>query len=261
MGESNEVALEIGDGLMALDERELQVWKQRLDRAKNVQSRLHPVWNQSLDLYRMRFFNKQGLWQPDDDEQMAVNFATTFIKRMLQATYARYPKMYVEARRPRYVPFAQSMQTVLNYYWEELDIKNEVLRAYRDALIFGLGWIELGWTDRYAEPPNPEPTPEEAPRQTIIDSLKALVRAKPPSAPPSASAQGELHQLVNEGAPFVRRRSPWHVYVPDALLRIGTLCRWEGGLLHSAIRGDRTPVRYHAILLPVELHREEVDHA
>ena len=180
-----------------LSSHDLQTWRVRIDHATRLQTVQHRKWLEAHWMVEGLWYQKQGFWI--DPDATAVNYATAYVKTILAAIYARTPYIFIRARNTRYATFAQVMEDVVNYLWVELDLKAQIKRAIIDAVITGIGWVEVGYTATFES---------FSPTDTQSGFLSRLLGTlKPPET------QGVLNEFVKEQAAYALRLSPWKVFL------------------------------------------------
>ena len=85
------------------------------------------------------------------DNDTIVNMVYTNISTILPSIIFRNPRLYVSARKKPVegkdtVAAALTLESLLNYYYEELKIKREITRCLMDSLLGPWGIMEVGYT-------------------------------------------------------------------------------------------------------------------
>lgn len=191
-----------------------QLWLRRIQLAEQEQVKRHAAWKQSLDLYSMQFWRDHGFTGNLTDITIPVNYTTTFVLTKVASIFARNPKIFVRPRpgHARYQPFAETMERLIERFWDEADLKEVFLEVVRDAIIFGIGWVECGYVESLDSLPDPLPSPQEDTGMLagLLQSLQEFVN-KPTPMP---SEQGELEDRKQVGEFYCIRRSPYDVLLP-----------------------------------------------
>lgn len=207
-----------------LDALELGRWLTRIKDAEQAQATHHPAWKRALALYDMSYWRAKGYQADLSDQITPVNYTTTFISTLVAATFSRNPKIFVRARRERFVRFAETMELLQERDWDENDLKEVLIESLIDALLTNLGWVENGFQPPDAPFPTREEAPAEAPRSpgesgTVLESLSAGIRkvfgggnGQASEKPPVA--EGELDERKQRGSFYCLRRSPYDVLLP-----------------------------------------------
>src|SRR3990167_4588962 len=177
---------------------DLSSWRPRLEQAVALQTAQHRRW---FEAHRMLLGDWGGQYAAlTDPDYIPVNYAKAYASAVVASIYARNPEFFCQARHPRWQHFARSMQLLLNYYKQELNLKAQMKRAIPDALITGIAWIEVGYSATFGQL---DFQPQDDPGLF----QKLLGQAKP------ASTQGVLNEYVKEIAPYATRLSPWNVFL------------------------------------------------
>jgi hypothetical protein len=175
------------------------------------------TWKRLRDVYRLRMFTANT---QEDRVLVAVAFAT--INVIEPSVAINYPKITVTANHEDELDEATISEAVINYLWRHHDVQPEFRRAVKDYLVYGHGWLKVGY--RYEEVARPVTISDQADN---FDSLSAqadeFAAANPhlagylPSDGDIARSIPESEPFVIHDHPFVDRVSPFDVFVdPEA---------------------------------------------
>ena len=195
---------------MPLDIQDYKVWKQRIIAAEQYQAQQHERWKRANDLYSMRYWQDLGFSGRWNDTIVPVNYATTFVTTLVSAIYARNPKIFVRARRPRFDPFSQTMEVLQDRQWDEAQMKEVMIQVTIDAVLTGIGWLELGFV-----PTDGDVLPESAATvngKGLIEKVKQAFGKN--RVKDALATQGTLEEAKQRGEFYNIRRSPYDVLVP-----------------------------------------------
>jgi hypothetical protein len=78
-----------------------------------------------------------------------INLIFSYVKTEIAKLYFRDPWITVNAKKMEDIGRAQVAEQLLNYAWGELNLKQEIKLALRDALIVGHGWVKLGYAAEF----------------------------------------------------------------------------------------------------------------
>ena len=171
---------------------QLTTYKKQLSASKQWRKneQYDQIWKRLSDLYRGRHYDHYS-----EEDRMLVNVAFATINVLAPATTVNYPKITVTATKPENAPQAIISEAVVNYWWRHRRIHPEIRKATKDMLIFGHGWVKVGY--RFVE--------EEV--ITESDNPADTVEGGEPTA----------NTIILEDSPFAERVSPFDVFVdPDA---------------------------------------------
>lgn len=196
----------------------LKRYRMRVEAAKQWRQAEHydDTWKRLRDLYRLRVFS-------DDSEEdrllVAIAFAT--INVIEPSIAINYPKLTVTAASEQHADQAIIAEAVLNYEWRHHDIQHQFRRAAKDYLVYGHGWLKVGYRYTEAEVPlNPDEIGQNA--QDLFDQVDQA------ASDPSMARHLPTDQQVVDNLPttktvtvedesFVERVSPFDVFVdPEA---------------------------------------------
>ena len=189
---------------MALTDDDRLLWQQRLAHAQGLQAQQKERWEQSLDFVRLQWFAKRF---PAELERIEVHWAWSYYNTLIPTLYSKDPHIFTKARQASSVPFSDTMEEVLNYHKDELKMKDAVHRAIGDAVIFGLGWIEVGFLPGFGELPLAEQKDEITSIRKQVEQATRETLGSPEEDEPSSILLPE----VREGHLFLRWIPAWRV--------------------------------------------------
>lgn len=198
----------------------LATYRKKIDTSKRWRKEegYDQIWKRMSDLYRGRHYEYYS-----ESDRLLVNICFSTVNVIVPSVAVNYPKITVNATQPESAAQAVIAEAVVNYWWRHNNIKDEFKQAVKDMVIFGHGWIKVGY--RYVE--------EEA---FTIDGDDVSDDVEGGEATPRT--------VVVEDAPFAERVSPSDVFVdPDAtsMKDIG----WIAQRIRRPLREVRTDKRYN----------------
>jgi len=120
-----------------------------------------------------------------------VNYVWAFAQTFIPAVYWRHPVVYVFPRREADQHKARIAQARLRVAFQETNFRRHLMLALQDMLIYGHGWIKLGWYTEVGQVPG---SPSKGKLSTVDHEL-----------------------YLYHDAPYAYRVSPERIYVdPDA---------------------------------------------
>ena len=175
------------------------------------------TWERLRDMYRLRMFRADSA---EDRILVAISFAT--INVIEPAVAINHPKFVVSAATDTEASGAAIGEAVLNYLWRHYDFQPEFRRAVKDFLVYGHGWIKVGY--RYIEGEKPiDPHLLGAQVQDQLDQAHHFALNQPdlaaalPSEDEIIASVPTTETVTFEDRPFVERVSPFDVFVdPEA---------------------------------------------
>lgn len=176
------------------------------------------LWKRMIDLYR-------GKHWPDttsNEDLIAVNIAFSTINVIAPSVSVNHPKIVITPTKPEDEDRAIFVEAVVNHLWKHHDFRTPFRNAVKDFLIFGHGWVKVGW--KFTEQ---ERTMSEVERDSLLDEqlLEADQFAEEnPDFADSLPTDEEIRaslphskSVIVEDQPFVERISPFDVFVdPEA---------------------------------------------
>lgn len=158
------------------------------------------TWRRLSDLYAGKHYDDFA-----EEDRMVVNVGFSTINVIAPSVAINYPKITVSANKPEEAPNAIIAEAVVNYWMRHYDIKPEFRRSVKDTLIFGHGWVKVGY--RFVE--------EESVSSSSHNSEGEDIDVSDPSP---ENDEISTSQVIIEDQPFVERVSPFDMFVdPDAV--------------------------------------------
>ncbi len=123
--------------------------------AKDIEASRHYDRNARRDYaFCRRYARGDSSWSVD------INLIGTYIDILVAFLYARDPDIDVlvsesagQARKRDAGQFAKTLQTVMSRAWKDARMKRQAERWIRSVLTTGIGWLKLGWQERYETDP------------------------------------------------------------------------------------------------------------
>lgn len=191
---------------------DLNIWLGRKERALAVQNKQRLVWEDSIDLYNCKLFDKRiGVIDP---ERVDVHFVNWYVSNLIPLTYFRDPFIFIKPRDldGMYAPFAETMEEAINYIWGELDLKHQFKKTILSAFLTPPGWIKLGYTAKVGEDIG---NLDQIKEKSLIRDIKNAITGvfKKPSDK-SPEEQGILDLNIKEESVFAKWLPSWNILMP-----------------------------------------------
>lgn len=88
-----------------------------------------------------------------------VNWIFSYISTFIPAVYWRHPKVFLDPKRAMFSSQAKIAEAKLNSALEIANFRRHCEKNLLDSLIYGHGWMKLGWFTSFGQvPPNPAAT-------------------------------------------------------------------------------------------------------
>lgn len=208
-----------GGGLKLNKKELLQRYRDRtrMSRKWRTQEGIDGTWDRLRDLYAGKQFTNVS-----SEDRIAVNIAFATINVIAPSIAVNHPKITVWARSPEDEDRATITEAVVNYWWKHHNFKPHFRRSVKDYLIYGCGWLKVGY--RYQETTAPL-TDEEFEERFFAKraEMDEYAVANPdlagdlPTDDEIAATMETDKTVVVEDAPFVERVSPYDIFVdPEA---------------------------------------------
>jgi len=176
------------------------------------------LWRRMIDLYR----GKHWPQTTSNEDLIAVNIAFSTINVIAPSVSVNHPKIVVTPNKPEDEDRSAFVEAVVNHLWKHHDFRSPFKRAVKDFLIFGHGWIKVGW--KFVEQ---ERALSDSERDVYLD--EAIMEADT-FAMQNPDLAGDLptdddlmanlpstEMTIVEDQPFVERVSPFDILVdPEA---------------------------------------------
>ena len=180
---------------------------------------LDRTWRRLNDLYRGKHWPSTTV---NNQDLISVNLAFSTVNVIAPSVAVNYPKVVVQANNAEDRDRAVFVEAVINHLWRHHDYRDPFRRAVKDFLIFGHGWIKVGW--KFTEQ---EQSVTSVERDALIEQAMSeagdfameapeLAGDLPTDEEIAANVPDTIMRVV-EDQPFVERISPFDVYVdPEA---------------------------------------------
>jgi len=179
-----------------LSQKETDKWISTISQDRKFQKDTrHQIWKDNINRFTGLFHFKDIL---NDRETVNVNFVSAYVRTVLPAVYFKDPYIFVEARTEEELGKASVIEAVINYIWREINLKEEVKRIILDTILFGIGWIKIGYTAEFGRKVTESPVIPEG--QTDRKTPEGNVIS--------------FNEYIKEENVFGVRISPFNVLVP-----------------------------------------------
>ena len=176
------------------------------------------LWRRMNDLYRGPHWPRTTV----NEDLVAVNLAFSTVNVIAPSVSVNYPKVVVSPNKEENQDRATFVEAVINYLWRHHDFRKPFQRAVKDFLIFGHGWIKVGWKFVEQERTLGDVEREEM-LETAMTEMDLLAEEDPFIAgdlPDNQRLEADIPTtatMIVEDQPFVERVSPFDVYIdPEA---------------------------------------------
>lgn len=183
------------------------------------------TWRRLNDLYRGKHYDDFA-----EEDRMIVNIGFSTINVIAPSVAINYPKVVVSATLPEQAPNAVIAEAVVNYWMRHYNIKPEFRRSVKDALIFGHGWVKIGY--RFIE------------EQAVTAAQNTDGEDIDISDEAMESDSISSNSVIVEDRPFAERVSPFDMFVdPDAISMQDV--RWIAQRIKRPISEIKSDKRYN----------------
>src|SRR3990167_9642469 len=186
---------------MAKSTINISKWQGRITRAESYLNERKQERLDAIKLYTGTFFGKSI---NNSGEFSEVNFVYEFCDVMVSAIYARNPHIFVRAISSSTVAFAETMETVINYYVNELNWKKKMQSCILDAILQPPGWIGVGYFYINEKTKEKKEIEEEFPELKNVGEIDK-----------HESEIGIFDETVKMDDVFFEQISSWNVLFPE----------------------------------------------
>ncbi|MHA2066911.1 MAG: hypothetical protein ACXABY_21280, partial [Candidatus Thorarchaeota archaeon] len=179
--------------------KELSRSRQKRDHFKDLYEweKLATIWDTGARSVALDYESPQQQGSRELSQSTFVNWIWAFGQTFLPAVYWKHPKINVWAKKPRWQANVPYVQDTINNYLELTKFRKHLLRAISDVLVYGHGWVKLGWFTKFGLVP--------------IGRVDAKTRA----AQKMSTTDTDINLKVDQ--PYTIRVSPEKIFVdPDA---------------------------------------------
>lgn len=225
----------------------LSDYTERIDKCKKWrdQQGYEVTWRRLIDLYKGKHWPSTTSNQQD---LIAVNLAFSTVNVIAPSVAVNYPKIVVQATQEDNADRAAFVEAIVNYLWKHHNFRDPFRNAVKDFLIFGHGWLKVGW--KFLEQPQ---LVTEIERETLIDQAFQQVGEFAATSPELAGdlpTDEEIYanipqtiMRVVEDQPFVERISPFDVFVDPQATTINEAA-WIAQRLVRPLEDAKNDKRY-----------------
>lgn len=199
----------------------LELYRERLNRSRGWRSDqgYDSLWRRMIDLYRGKHWPASTAMQQD---LIAVNLSFSTINVIAPSVAVNHPKVVVKANSPEDYDRAAFVEAVINHLWKHHDFRDPFRRSVKDFLIFGHGWLKVGW--RFVEQEMSLSNYEQAEiADDMFREVDDFAFSNPELAKDVTSDEEVMANIpdtemrVVQDQPFVERISPFDIFVdPEA---------------------------------------------
>ena len=200
---------------------QLEEFQHRLDLSRRWREEegYDSTWRRLIDLYRGKHWPRTTSAQRD---LIAVNLSFSTVNVIAPSVAVNHPKIVVKANHPEDEDRASFVEAVINHLWRHHDFRKPFRRAVKDFLIFGHGWMKVGWRFVEQERSLGDGERDEMLDQAVVEAdmfafENPLLAGELPTDEEIAANLPMTQMTIVEDQPFVERVSPFDIFVdPEA---------------------------------------------
>jgi hypothetical protein len=197
----------------------LKQYKQKLEFSKRWRKNdgYDATWKRLTDLYKGRHYEHYS-----DEDRLLINIVFSTVNVIAPSIAINYPKIVVNAVKPENSPNAIIAEAVVNYWWRHRDIKTEFRRAVKDFIMYGHGWVKVGY--RFVE--------------------EEMIGEDGDVSDPIEGGESTTNSVILEDSPFAERVSPMDVFVDADATSMGDM-RWIAQRIRRPLGDVKSDKRYN----------------
>jgi hypothetical protein len=177
------------------------------------------LWRRMVDLYRGKHWPRTTA---SNEDLIAVNLAFSTVNVIAPAVSVNHPKIVVTPNQPEDEDRAAFVEAVVNHLWRHHDFRKPFRRSVKDFLIFGHGWLKVGWNfveqERTLSDVERDEMFLDAVGETDMFAMENPEMAGDlPTDEQMAANIPDSAMMIVEDQPFIERVSPYDIYIdPEA---------------------------------------------
>lgn len=194
-----------------MDSKEVQRWQDQINQSLLYRKPREDVWKRVHAYLQGQYFEDSN----KELDEISVNMVHTHARVVVPAIYSRNPEVIVTPQRSDIrqeailTKRAEVTHRLLKYLMKEMKIKNSVKLAILDAVLFGIGYIKLGYETEFAEMDGSE---QDTP--TVIQRLLSKLGIKSSSPGSEDDTDDLLNIKITREQPWALRVSPFNIITP-----------------------------------------------
>ena len=231
--------------------------KTRLEQHEIVQRRLRSsgrwrdemgydnLWRRMNDLYRGKHWPRTTA---SGEDLIAVNLAFSTVNVIAPSVSVNHPKIVVSPTQPQDGDRATFVEAVINYMWRHHDFRNPFRRSVKDFLIFGHGWLKVGWNFVEQERSLGDTERQEMAEDAMFEAN--MFGMENPELAGSLPNDDELMAMIPqtsmsvvEDQPFLERISPFDMFVDPEATCMGD-AKWIAQRVIRSLEDAKTDKNY-----------------
>jgi len=187
---------------MANQRNLIELTKARIESFDAFMEPRYRLMREWFDLYQGTYFAERGSLEADlfYDVKLIYSIINGFVPSLILSD----PDIVLRPRKETSVNITQLTEVVSNYYWRELNIKEELKKVVRDTFIYGFGVMKTGWNTKFRS------------RNKKFDSES-----------PGGEKNFDVSEYLQTDSPFMHRVSPYF-FMWDPQARTLDSARWVG---------------------------------
>lgn len=151
------------------DPSKVKTWLGRIQNAQRIRDKEknEKGWDRFLEEYQGIYYRQQA--NQGNIVVPPINMVFGHVWTMIPKLYFRDPYISVNAKGKDYILRSHILQTVINYFFRELNVKREIEKAMMDTLLIGHGWFKYGYTGVFGKTETQEDRKEDQGKGPIED--------------------------------------------------------------------------------------------
>jgi hypothetical protein len=173
-----------------------------------------------------------------------INVIFPIVKNVIPTLYWKNPYIVALPKRSQDEDSAPYAGALLNYYYEELDIKNINRQIIFDAYVIGQGVCKVGYTTKFGTIPSEESIKQEQKerRKNIIQKTKEMLGLAKPKEEKEVQ-NPELNEYIRSESPYVVWVNPFD-FIIDPMANSIETARWVAQRITKLLKNVKEDSNY-----------------
>lgn len=168
-------------------------------------------------------------FQMDSDlmgQLQTINLVYPIVKNVIPTLYWKNPYINCIPKRLEDEPTAPFVGAILNYYYDELDVKNTNRQIIFDAYVLGMGICKIGYATQFGADIPDENIEKEREKRKQRGWLEKLGLRKPKEGNEDKTAENvELDEFIRSESPYISWVNPFEFLIDPSATSINN-ARW-----------------------------------
>lgn len=203
--------------------------------AERVMEPVHKKWRRYIEFYKGNQWLLENNESIEPKDAVTVNMIASVVNTVLPAVTTQPPKLRAIAMREQDMDAAPFVEAMLQWDWERLKVKNELVLATEDMLITGIGWTKTGY-EFETRTIDRDPDEVEQEVQQLLAKQAAQLAGEEPTGVGAAGGP-ELLQQEQPSPPYGQGYGPGLSPNPEGQPDFGSVPQ-QGAMPQGGVPGE-----------------------